>query len=85
MLRLGMAILLIIALSTPAFASCPHVCKQDPVDADGDGTNESILTTCADDARGTLLTCEVKVRCWYMPGAGRHCEGFCDGSACYYV
>ena len=85
MFRYLVAILLVVVLAVPAFATCNWECGQSPVDTDGDGTPDATLWSCNNVTQGTLLECEVKVRCWRMAGAGRYCEPYCDGYSCYYI
>jgi hypothetical protein len=85
MFRYVVAILLMVASSAPAFATCTFECAQRPFDSDGDGNADSTLWSCDSVTQGSLLQCEVKVRCWRMAGAGRYCEPYCDGDPCYYI
>lgn len=85
MLRYIVAVLLSVAVSVPAFATCTFDCVQRPEDADGDGAPDYVIWSCDTVTRGSYLNCEVKVQCWRMGGVGRHCEPYCDGSACYYI
>ena len=85
MLRFGVAVLLMVALAVPASGACDFDCVQRAADSDGDGEPDTLIISCDNVFRGTYLNCEVKVRCWRMAGAGRYCEPYCEGSACYYI
>ena len=85
MFRYFVAVLLMVALAAPAFATCNFDCAQRAEDADGDGAPDYMVWSCDNASQGSYLNCEVKVRCWRMAGAGRYCEPYCDGYACYYI